>query len=107
MVGLVGGWCTSKQSGILADLNNACLLNFYPSLAAHNCVRNKNGWVPTDQLISEAESLGYESVRGGRTQPVLGVWLSMQAQGWASCLHAYLARVIRKIFRCSWSCSRL
>ncbi|PRW59310.1 Cell division cycle-associated 7 [Chlorella sorokiniana] len=30
--------------------------------SANNCVRNKNGWVPTNQLISEAESLGYESV---------------------------------------------
>lgn len=42
-----------------------------PCSTANNCVRAKNGWVPTNQLISEAESLGYESVRsrGGEGEP--------------------------------------
>lgn len=31
--------------------------------AANNCVRTKNGWICTDQINTEATSLGYESVR--------------------------------------------
>jgi hypothetical protein len=35
--------------------------------AANNCVRNKHGWICTDQINTEAVNLGYESVRCNAT----------------------------------------